>query len=176
MAQATTAPVVAKRRWALIASVATVVVVVDLVTKGLAVDRLAGEAPLELVWTARLRYVENRGSAFSLVEGGGWGPLLSLAALAVVGLLLWQSRGVASRAASMGVGLVLGGAVGNLIDRVARADAGFLSGPVIDFVDLQWWPVFNVADSAVVVGAIMLVVFGFRDGDASAAVVPDVAP
>jgi signal peptidase II len=76
----------------------------------------------------------------------------------------------------MGVGLVLGGAVGNLIDRVARADAGFLSGPVIDFVDLQWWPVFNVADSAVVVGAIMLVVFGFRDGDASAAVVPDVAP
>lgn len=137
------------------------VLVVDQVTKWLVVERLVGEQPVELVWTLQLRYVENRGSAFSLV-GGGWGPVLSLAALAVVGILIWQSRGVAGRPASVAVGLVLGGAVGNLVDRVLRADEGLLSGPVVDWIDLQWWPVFNVADAAVVVGAILLVAFGFR--------------
>jgi len=55
------------------------------------------------------------------------------------------------------VGLVLGGAVGNLVDRALRGGSGFLGGAVVDFIDLRWWPIFNVADSCVVVGAVLLV-------------------
>jgi signal peptidase II len=57
---------------------------------------------------------------------------------------------------AVALGLVVGGALGNLTDRAFRAGDGFLGGGVIDFVDLQWWPVFNVADSGVVVGAVLL--------------------
>lgn len=60
------------------------------------------------------------------------------------------------------VGLIAGGAVGNLIDRAFRGDDGFLQGAVVDFIDLQWWPVFNIADAAIVVGAVLLVVVSFR--------------
>ena len=59
-------------------------------------------------------------------------------------------------------GLVIGGALGNLADRAFRGHGGLLSGAVIDFVDLQWWPVFNVADSAIVVGACIAVVANLR--------------
>jgi len=64
---------------------------------------------------------------------------------------------------AVALGLVLGGAFGNLIDRLCR-DPGFLRGAVVDFIDLQWWPVFNVADASVVGGAVLLVclsVFGY---------------
>ncbi|HEX7167995.1 MAG TPA: signal peptidase II, partial [Acidimicrobiales bacterium] len=64
-----------------------------------------------------------------------------------------------------GLGLVLGGAVGNLADRLFR-DHG---GAVVDFVDLQWWPVFNVADIAISVGAVLLVVVGWREQTPDAA-------
>ena len=62
----------------------------------------------------------------------------------------------------MAAGLIGGGAVGNLIDRAVRGDQGFMHGAVVDFINLQWWPVFNVADMGVVVGAILLVVAGLR--------------
>ena len=55
------------------------------------------------------------------------------------------------------LGMILGGAVGNLADRAARAGDGFLGGAVVDFIDLQWWPVFNAADSAIVVAGVILV-------------------
>jgi signal peptidase II len=57
---------------------------------------------------------------------------------------------------AVSIGLVLGGALGNLVDRAFRPGDGFLGGGVVDFIDLQWWPVFNLADSAIVVGAIVL--------------------
>ena len=62
----------------------------------------------------------------------------------------------------MASGLISGGALGNLLDRAFRGDDGFLHGAVIDFIDLQWWPVFNVADACIVVGAILLVIASFR--------------
>jgi len=62
--------------------------------------------------------------------------------------------------------------VGNLSDRLLRAGDGFLGGAVVDFVDLQWWPVFNVADAAVVVGGLMLVLDSMRAGSASTASSP----
>ena len=67
----------------------------------------------------------------------------------------------------MAVGLVLGGATGNIADRLLRSDDGFLQGAVVDFIDLQWWPVFNVADAAVCVGAVLLVLTAAREPDPS---------
>jgi signal peptidase II len=61
------------------------------------------------------------------------------------------------------VAAIVGGAVGNLLDRVFRDGNGFLGGPVVDFVDLQWWPVFNVADMCVVMGGGLVLLSGWRD-------------
>ncbi len=74
------------------------------------------------------------------------------------------SLGATSRTTlgAVAAGLIAGGAVGNLLDRAFRGDQGFLHGGVVDFIDLQWWPVFNVADACVVVGALLLVVASFR--------------
>ena len=64
--------------------------------------------------------------------------------------------------ARIAVGAIIGGAIGNLADRVFREGGGFFGGAVVDFIDLQWWPVFNVADSAIVVGGILVVWRGWR--------------
>ena len=58
---------------------------------------------------------------------------------------------------TVGIGLLIGGAAGNLIDRMFRGDDGFLQGAVVDFIDLQWFPIFNVADMAINVGAGLLI-------------------
>jgi signal peptidase II len=83
----------------------------------------------------------------------------------VVVFVLGTTRGLDARWPRLGVGLVLGGALGNLTDRVFREGTGLLGGAVVDFVDLQWWPVFNVADAAVCVGALLLVLTAARDGE-----------
>jgi signal peptidase II len=85
----------------------------------------------------------------------------------VVLLVLGTTRGLDARWPRLGVGLVLGGAFGNLADRVFRDGSGFLGGAVVDFIDLQWWPVFNVADAAVCVGAVLLVLTAAREPDPS---------
>jgi len=103
----------------------------------------------------------NFGSAFSLADGRG--PLISLLALVVVAVLLRTGRHATRPTMAVALGLVLGGAIGNLIDRAFREGDGFLGGGVVDFVDLQWWPVFNVADSAIVVGAILLFIAQWRE-------------
>jgi signal peptidase II len=113
-----------------------------------------------VVWTLRLALTRNTGAAFSLA--GGRGAVVGLLALVVVGVVVWQGSGVSDRLGSVAVGLVLGGALGNLADRAFRGGAGFLGGAVVDFIDLRWWPVFNVADSCVVIGAILLVVATLR--------------
>ena len=59
-------------------------------------------------------------------------------------------------------GLIIGGAIGNLIDRVVRSESGFLRGSVVDFVDLQWFPIWNVADAAITCGVIGLLLLGNR--------------
>ena len=109
-----------------------------------------------MVGTLRLSWSRTGARAFSLTQSGG--PVITLLALAVVGGLLWYSRGVRSRWGRSPLGLVAGGALGNLIDRAFRGDAGFMQGAVIDFIDVQWWPVFNVADMAVSIGAVLLVI------------------
>jgi signal peptidase II len=144
----------APARWPLLLGVAAAVLALDQLTKAWAVEALDDGHVIDLVGSLRLRLVVNHGAAFSLSDGRG--PLISLLALAVVAVLLHTGRRTARPAMAVALGLVVGGALGNLTDRAFRAGDGLLGGGVIDFVDLQWWPVFNVADSGVVVGAVLL--------------------
>ena len=97
---------------------------------------------------------------------------LALVALAVVVGLLWFSRRIHSRWWAWGLGLVLGGAAGNLVDRLLR-DPGVLRGHVVDFVSVGWWPVFNVADSCLVAGVIVIAVAVARNIDYDGTLVSD---
>lgn len=134
--------------------VAVFVVVVDQLTKWWAVRSLEHN-DIDVIWTLRFRLTHNTGASFSL--GGDYGPWIALLGLFVVGFLLWHGRTVRSRVGAVALGLVVGGALGNLIDRVLRGD-GLFNGAVVDFIDFQWWPVFNVADMGIVVGGVLLVV------------------
>jgi signal peptidase II len=147
----------ARTPWLLLAGVAVAVVLVDQLTKWWAVEQL-GDRQIQLVGSLQLNLVRNLGSAFSIGGGSWWGGAVSLAGLVIIVGLLWFARLTTSRLAVVALGLVVGGAIGNLIDRAARSERGFMGGGVIDFVDLQWWPVFNVADAAVVVGVVILLV------------------
>ncbi|MCX7619746.1 MAG: signal peptidase II [Acidimicrobiales bacterium] len=141
---------------ALVAAVAAVVIAADQLSKWWALNSVA-DRTIQVVWTLQLHVTRNTGAAFSMFSQRGWGPVIGVVALIVVGLLVWQGRTITNRTGAVAVGLILGGALGNLADRLFRAQDGFLSGAVVDFIDLQWWPVFNVADAGVVVGSILLV-------------------
>ena len=106
----------------------------------------------------QLRFTTNPGGAFGLFGGATW--LFVGASLVVIAIILVASRRPPSRMASVALGLVLGGALGNLTDRLIRG-SGF-SGEVVDFIDFQVWPVFNVADSCIVIGAALLLLSGTR--------------
>lgn len=149
-------------RWSLLFGVAAAVLAVDQLTKWWAVETLATRT-IDVVWTLRLHLTVNYGSAFSIAQGRG--AVISLLALVVVAVLLRSGRYATHAGTAVAIGLVAGGAVGNLADRAFRAGDGFLGGGVIDFVDLQWWPVFNMADAAIVVGAVTLFGSQWRVGD-----------
>ena len=151
--------------------ISAAIVLADQVTKSLVLDRFAPGERLEITGFFNLVLVFNKGAAFSFLAGaGGWQtPLLvafALIAAVVVSILLVRSpaRGLFSA----GLALILGGAVGNVIDRLRF-------GHVVDFVDLHaagWhWPAFNVADSGITLGAALLILDGFRhhEGRARAA-------
>ncbi|MGY1899441.1 signal peptidase II [Nocardia gipuzkoensis] len=135
---------------------AAVVLGLDLLTKTIVVANLTPGDPVPIIGDfARLSLVRNPGAAFSMATGMTW--LLTLVAAAVVVGVVRIGRTLRSLGWAIGLGLVLGGALGNLMDRLFRAP-GPLQGHVVDFVAVGWWPVFNVADSAIVCGAILLVV------------------
>jgi len=135
------------------------IVVVDQLTKHWALNRLSDNRTIDLVGSLRFNLVFNKGMAFSQVTGAG--PVIgALGFVVVIVMVLWlrrQAKGLAAVAA----GLIVGGALGNLIDRSLRGDA-WLRGAVVDFVDLQWFPVFNVADSAISIGAVLMIVASLR--------------
>jgi signal peptidase II len=135
------------------------VVVADRVTKILAEHRLAGRPPVTVIpHVVSLTYATNSGGAFSLFPGEPW---IFFAASAIVCLVIVASSWrVTSLSTALGLGLVLGGAVGNLTDRVIRGPG--ISGRVVDFIDFHVWPVFNLADSAIVIGVFVIVLAGFR--------------
>ena len=133
--------------------IAAAVIVVDHLTKWWALNTL-DDHNIDLVWTLRLNLVRNAGGAFGL--GSRFAPLFALAALTMVLFLFGSGRAFTSRWSQVAVGLVMGGAIGNLLDRLFRHGHGFLGGRVVDFIDTQRWPVWNVADMAVSIGAVLL--------------------
>ncbi len=152
-------PVPSPRRWphpGSLFSAALGVYALDQLTKWWALEALAGGRTIEIVGSLRLRLVFNTGAAFSL--GSGLGPLLGLLVVGVIVALVLAGRTAPDRRTAVTVGVVAGGAIGNLSDRLLRDGGGFLGGAVVDFIDLGWWPVFNVADMAVVVGGVILAV------------------
>lgn len=143
--------------------IAAVVVLVsaDQATKAWAVAALS-DGPISIVGdTVELHLSRNPGGAFSVFSAfRGVTPVLALMA-AIVSVFLWRAAHRATdRWMLAGMVLVLGGALGNLVDRVARSP-GFLRGHVVDFVSVGWWPVFNLADSAISVGAVLLLLRGW---------------
>ena len=139
--------------------IAAVVVLVDQLAKHWALNALSGGRTIDVVGSLRFNLAFNRGMAFS--QGAGLGPVIGVVALlVVVGLLVSIGR-TGSRIYPLAVGLIIGGAVGNLLDRLFR-DPGWLRGGVVDFIDLQWWPIFNVADIAITVGGGLLLVSSLR--------------
>lgn len=138
-----------RRRVWVVAVTAAVVVGLDQITKTLALDRLAN-GPKHLVGPLSLALSFNSGIAFSL----GTGLTLPIVVIGVVlvAVLIWFARSTPSCTAAIGIGLLLGGAAGNLADRIFRAH-----GLVVDFVHVGFWPTFNCADAAIVLGAAVLV-------------------
>ncbi len=131
------------------------VVIVDQLTKHWAVSSLGTDRVIDLFWTLRFNLAFNNGMAFG--QGQGFGPVIGVFATLVIVYLLVSLRTEASRMSVAGMGLLIGGAAGNLIDRLFRSDDGFLQGAVVDFIDFQWFPIFNVADMAVNIGAGLLI-------------------
>jgi signal peptidase II len=150
------------RRLRLLLSVAAVVLTLDIVTKVFAVKLLTPGQPVPIIGdTVTWTLVRNSGAAFSMATGYTW--MLTLIATGVVVGIFWMGRRLVSPWWAIGLGMILGGAMGNLVDRFFRSP-GPLRGHVVDFLSIGWWPVFNVADPSVVGGAILLVtlsVFGF---------------
>jgi signal peptidase II len=127
--------------------VAAVVVVVDQLTKSWAVRRLS-HGDIHLVWKLDLELSYNSGASFGLARG--WGPVIAGVAISAVVILLSTVRRARSTGLTVALGLVIGGALGNLADRIV----GHHHGAVVDFIALHFWPTFNVADSCVVIGAV----------------------
>ena len=131
----------------------------DRVTKVLAERYLAQAGPIRLIPNVlHLTFTTNAGGAFGLFGGQPWlfFTATALVALAIVASSFRLREGVSS----VGLGLVLGGALGNLTDRVLRGPSA--SGRVVDFIDFRVWPVFNLADSAIVIGAAIVVLVSLR--------------
>ena len=129
---------------------AAAVFLLDRVTKSWAEHVLQGH-PIEVIPGAlTLRFATNSGGAFSLGQSAPWVfATASIGVAVVIAVTAFRHTRVATAVA---LGLVLGGALGNVTDRIARGDELF-RGRVVDFVDLHYWPVFNLSDAAIVVGA-----------------------
>jgi signal peptidase II len=138
----------------LILLLATVIIVADQLTKAWAVASLANEPPTHVIWTLQWNLSFNSGMAFSQAQGIG--PVIGVVAtLVIVGLAL-SLRKIDHPLALVAAGLIIGGALGNLGDRMFRG-RGWMHGAVVDFIDFQWFPIFNIADVAVNVGAALLI-------------------
>ena len=139
-----------------LAGVAVSVLAADIATKALAVAHLRPGAPVHVLGDVlQLNLLRNSGAAFSV--GTGITIVFTAIAVAVVIYIVRAARRLRSTAWALTLGLLLGGACGNLVDRIFRAP-GLFRGDVVDFIEVtRYWPVFNVADSAIVCGGILTV-------------------
>jgi signal peptidase II len=140
-------------------AVAAVIVLVDQLTKIWAVSALS-DGPVEVIGSLlQFRLTRNPGGAFSLLTG--LTPVLAVLAGVMVVYIIRTTRRTADVVMAYSLTLVLGGAVGNLVDRLVRSP-GFLRGEVVDFIKVPNWPTFNVADSAITIGVILIAIRGWR--------------
>ncbi len=157
---ALTSPSGTRRAAALLAAVAVSVLALDSATKVWVVAELEGRRTLELLGGQLLiRVSRNTGAAFSLAEGAT--VLLSAIAVTVVVVIVRVARRLGSLGWAVSLGLLLGGASGNLVDRLLRSP-GPGRGAVVDFIDFQVFPSFNVADSGITTGAVLAVLLSMR--------------
>jgi signal peptidase II len=134
---------------------ALVVLAADAVSKALVVAKLSDRSPVHVIGHfLQLTVTRNGGAAFSV--GTGATILFTAVAVVVVVIIARTARRLASRAWAVAFGMLLGGALGNLSDRLFRSP-GVFRGHVVDWIELPHWPVFNLADSAIVVGGVLAV-------------------
>ncbi len=142
-------------RYRLVLALAALIVAADQLSKRWAEASLPGN-PIELLpgWLS-FEYAENPGSAFGLFRDAG--PIIAVIGVGIVGVVLGMVRSAEAKGELIALGIVLGGAIGNLVDRFTRGD-GLLDGHVVDFIRLWAIPNFNVADAAINVGIALLFV------------------
>lgn len=140
----------ATRRLLVAGGVVVVVVAVDQVTKSMAEKYLTH--PVHLIGPLGLGLTYNSGSAFSLFTGNP--AALSVVVVAMIVVLFWLVSKAPRASIAVSLGLILGGAIGNLSDRIFRSH----HGAVVDFITFTHWPTFNVADSSITVGVVLLLV------------------
>jgi signal peptidase II len=153
-----------RRRIGVLLGVAAFVLAADAITKAIVVTHLRPGEPVHVLGSVlMLNLLRNSGAAFSL--GTGNTIVFTAIAAAVVFFIVRSARNLRSLGWALTLGLLLGGAVGNLADRIFRAP-GVFRGDVVDWIELtRYWPVFNVADSAIVCGGILtvlLAMFGYH--------------
>lgn len=149
-----------RRRMGLVVAVAVAVLALDITTKCIIVATLSPTHTIRLLGGfLHLRQDRNPGAAFSFAPG--LTILFSLIAITVIVVILRSSRRIRSVPWAITLGLLLGGATGNLVDRIFRAP-GLFRGWVVDWIQIPHWPVFNLADSAIVCGGILAVLLSAR--------------
>lgn len=147
------------RRYSAALGIALAVLVADLLTKRYASIHFA-DSPIEVIpGFLTFTFTENPGAAFSLFQNAG--PFMGVAAVVVSVFVLWSIRTERPLLEVAALGLVLGGANGNLMDRVFRGE-GFLDGKVIDWISMWWIPTFNISDASVTIAVGLLLIHAWR--------------
>jgi signal peptidase II len=144
------------RRLLLAGAAAAAVVAADLLTKRLAATSFVRDPVTVIPGVLTFTYTENPGAAFSLFQNAG--TFLGLAAFVALGIVAGALRNARRLVEVVAFGLIAGGAVGNLVDRIGRGP-GLLDGRVIDWIQFPNFPVFNLADSSLTVGVVLLLLF-----------------
>ena len=149
------------RPWRSLYLTAWVVWLIDLGTKVWAVEVLSSRANVQIIGSfLQLTFVQNSGAAFGI--GAGSTIIFTFFALAVLIFITRYALQITSKGWALVCGLVLGGILGNLTDRIFR-EPSFLQGHVIDWIQIPNWPVFNIADSAIVIAAVLAIILTIRN-------------
>jgi len=152
----------ARRRVALVLAIAVTVLATDIITKSIVVATLSGRRPIHLIGSfLQLTETRNPGAAFS-IGGPSTTAFFTAIAVGVIVFILRTSRQIRSLGWAVTLGLLLGGATGNLTDRLLRAPGPF-RGYVVDWIQVPHWPVFNIADSSIVCGGVLAVILAMRN-------------
>ena len=161
------------RRIGLLVGVAVFVIAADVISKSIVVAKMAGHPPIRLLGgLLTITLTRNGGAAFSI--GTSMTVVFTAIAVGVIVYILRAARNLRSIGWAIALGLLLGGATGNLLDRIFRAPAA-LQGHVVDWIELPHWPVFNLADSSIVCAGVLVVLLALRGIrlDGTKAVAPD---